>query len=89
MNKPLTTAMNKEAYTNLLRRGTCEVVFRKVDGTTRTMRATLDQDYITDNGLTPTGGGSAVPDSQVRCIDVGINQWRSFNVDTVISFAVE
>lgn len=89
MKNLATTLVNKAAYNNLLSKGICEVVFRKVDGTTRTMRATLEQDYITDNGLTPTGGGSAGNEQQIRCCDVDKGAWRSFNIDSVISFAVE
>jgi hypothetical protein len=81
--------MNKQQYTDLLRKNKCTVTFTKQDGSSRTMRATLDQDYITDNGLTPTGGGSAVPDTQVRCIDTEKNAWRSFNIGSVTSFTID
>jgi hypothetical protein len=46
-------------------------------------------DVITENGLQPTGSSVAYSENQVRCIDVDIMEWRSFNVDSVVSFTVE
>lgn len=78
--------MNKQDYNNALKNGACTVVFRKKNGELRTMRCTLESAYIDTNGLTPVGGGSQGPDTQVRCVDVDKNEWRSFNIDSVISF---
>jgi hypothetical protein len=76
----------KSDYVEMLRRGNCIVVFEKKDHTYRTMNCTLDINVIESNGLTPIWGGSIVPDYQVRCIDIDILQWRSFNIDSIISF---
>ncbi len=78
--------MNKQDYSNALHNGICTVVFRKKNGELRTMRCTLESAYIDTNGLTPVGGGASGPDTQVRCVDVDKNEWRSFNIDSVISF---
>ena len=78
--------MNKQDYNNALYGGICTVVFRKKNGELRTMRCTLESTYIDANGLTPVGGGASGPETQVRCVDVDKNEWRSFNIDSVISF---
>jgi hypothetical protein len=78
--------MTKTEYNQALRNGICTVVFQKKDGSERTMHCTLQQDIIENNNLSPVGGGSVVPDTQVRCIDTDIMQWRSFNVESVITF---
>ncbi len=61
----------------------------KKNGQERVMRCTTKSDIIDQHNLTPSGGGSTVPDSQIRCIDVDIMQWRSFTTDSVISFQIE
>jgi hypothetical protein len=79
--------MTKDEYTKILQRKFCTVVFTKKDGSNRIMNCTLMSDIIDRNGLTPVGGGgSVVPDQQVRCIDTDIMAWRSFNIDSVVSF---
>lgn len=64
----------------------CTVVFLKKDKTERTMVCTLMSTYINDHDLVPTGGGSQGPVDQVRVVDTEINQWRSFNLSSVLSF---
>ena len=78
--------MLKSDYTKMLHNGICTVVFQKKDGSERLMKCTLQQDIIESNGLTPVGGGSVVPEQQVRCIDIEKMAWRSFNIDSVVSF---
>ncbi len=76
----------KTFYTEQLRNGTCVVEFTKKNGDHRIMNCTLQSDFITQHNLTPVGGGAAVYDNQVRCVDVDIMEWRSFNIDSVTSF---
>jgi len=78
--------MTKSDYNKMLQIKFCTVVFRKKDGTNRTMNCTLMSDVIDSNGLTPVGGGHSGSDQQVKVIDTDIMQWRSFNIDSVISF---
>ena len=78
--------MLKSEYNKMLQNGVCTVVFLKKDGSERLMKCTLQQDIIESNGLTPVGGGSVVSDQQVRCIDIEKMAWRSFNIDSVVSF---
>lgn len=72
-----------------LREGVCIVKFEKADGTERTMRCTLNQQVISENNSTPTGGGSNYPDYQIRVLDVDKMAWRSFNLPSIISFTKE
>lgn len=80
----------------LLKSNVCEVVFTKVDGTERTMRATLKPDIITfmedtlavkkeDN--TPKHTRKA-NDNVISCYDIEKAGWRSFKVDSVKSFKI-
>lgn len=76
-------------YRKMLQQGICKVKFIKGDGSERTMRCTLNTDYIDQHKLTPMGSGNSGPIEQIRCVDVDKNGWRSFNVDRVISFEQE
>ena len=80
------STLSKSDYNQFLKHGICTVVFRKKDGSERTMKCTLQQSFLDKCGLTPIGSGPVVPDTQVRCVDTEIMQWRSFNIDSVISF---
>ena len=68
-----------------LRRGVCQVVFTKKDGTERTMNCTLDQDWVPEDKV-PTGGIKQLSEDVVRVFDTDIKEWRSFRKDSVISF---
>jgi hypothetical protein len=81
--------MNKSQYQSQLSNNICVVTFTKKDGSERVMRCTLLSEIITENGLQPKGNGVVYSENQVRCIDVDIMEWRSFNVDSVVSFTVE
>ena len=88
--------MEKSEMKELLKSNICEVVFTKVDGTERTMRATLKPDVITfmEDTLavkkeddTPKRTRKA-NDNVVSCYDIEKAGWRSFKVDSVKSFTV-
>ena len=81
--------MTKSQYQQQLFNNICVVTFTKKDGSERVMRCTLQQNVMDENGLQPIGSGVTVNESQVRCIDVDIMAWRSFNVDSVVSFIEE
>lgn len=74
----------KSYYNALLHTSVCTVVFEKKDGTERTMNCTLQQDQLPKSSATTRT--VTVPDTQVRCFDVDKQEWRSFNIDSVISF---
>jgi hypothetical protein len=75
-------------YRSQLQDNICEVVFTKKNGQPRTLIGTLRQDLIESNNLVPVGGGHPGPENQIRLIDLTIKEWRSFDVNSVISFKV-
>ena len=68
-----------------LRDRNCEVIFRKVDGTERTMICTLNESAI-DNGDTAKREVKSRNDNVLAVCDVENKGWRSFRIDSVISF---
>lgn len=79
--------MTQKKLKKLLSKGITTITFTKKDGTARVLKGTLDSDYITDvaavfqkNNKKPN---KPVNLDVVSCVDVEINQWRSFRVDTV------
>lgn len=78
----------KQEFIDILKHNTCRVVFTKKDSSERVMNCTLQSEVIETNGLIPKGTGVVVPETQVRCIDVDLMEWRSFNVDSVLKFKV-
>ena len=88
--------MTRNEMINTLRQFSVEVVFNKVDGTERKMTATLSTDImpVIAEGTKPTESpidynstGSRTPNLDViRVWDLGIKKWRSFRVDSVVSF---
>lgn len=74
----------KHEYQTILRNNICVVEFTKKDGTNRSMICTLKQDKLPASSA--TSRTVTVPDHQVRVFDIQKQDWRSFNVDTVVSF---
>ena len=64
----------------------CKVIFRKVDGTERTMICTLNEGAI-DNGDVAKREVKSRNDNVIAVWDVENKGWRSFRVDSVISFS--
>ena len=69
-----------------LRKRDCRVIFKKVNGEERNMICTLREDIIpvttSDKNTSDTTSTNTI-----RVIDVDKNEWRSFRVDSVISFS--
>jgi len=72
-----------------LRQRDCRVIFTKANGEERDMVCTLREDVIpassSDNNTEPKTKGYS--DSAIRVIDVNKGEWRSFRVDSVVSFS--
>jgi hypothetical protein len=85
--------MTREEMTATLQSGVCNVVFTKVDGTTRNMRCTQVRDLIpSDHQPKPPEEGATerVQSTEtIRVFDLTVVGWRSFRVDSVTSFSVE
>jgi hypothetical protein len=73
---------------NLLQNNVVRVVFTKVDGSTRSLRGTLQPSYLPENdrsssgSLLTEGDGSS---ERVSVFDLDLNEWRSFRVSSVLS----
>ena len=82
--------LTRDEMLTALREGTVSLSFEKVkDGLVREMNATLVQDAIPTDKL-PKGGTvdqSVGGDATLRVFDMDIQEWRSFRVDNVLTFA--
>lgn len=77
--------MDRNEMINNLQEGVCEVIFTKKNGETRTMLATLEADALPES-TSETTRTTTVNEDVVKCYDVEADGWRSFRVDSVISF---
>lgn len=88
----MTIPSTKIEINEVLHNNIVEVKFTKVNGSTRTMLATLQPEVVdnvaTKNGKA-TGSTKQTPDHQINCIDTEIGEWRSFRIDSIISFNVK
>ena len=76
------TISNKDTLTEHLKTGIVSVKFKKVDGTERTMRCTLQESYIQpyDNKTERVRPDN---DNLLSVWDIDKNAWRSFRIDSV------
>jgi hypothetical protein len=85
--------IDKYALKEQLKNGVVTVVFEKKDGTERTMRATLSDNYV-PQVLSEYDGQEAKPAKQlndnVQAVwDIDSEGWRSFRLDSVKKLIVE
>ena len=74
----------KTAVKSALLNGPTTIVFKKVDGTERTMKCTLNETLLPKREVTESA--RKVNDSIQTVFDLELNQWRSFKWDNFISF---
>lgn len=72
-----------EPIRELLRRRVVNITFTKKDGTSRVLRGTLNQKLIPESAAPKGTQTRPDPEGVVRVFDLDIEQWRSFNVDSV------
>ena len=77
--------MNYENYKTELRNGICEMTFTKKDGTLREMVCTLSMNHIPEDKK-PSGTSAGSTGSVIAVWDVRKEEWRSFRIDSVITF---
>jgi len=70
-------------WDKMLAEGPCRVVFRKKDGTIRTMICSREDDAIDAAGGAGTNGS---PGSVMTVVDLEKNAWRCFKPETVLRF---
>lgn len=84
----------RDRLKELLSKGEHKIVFTKSDGSTRVMRSTRDASLMEESlveqlraspGLKKDGTPKKEPVSAVRCVDLDINEWRSFSIEKLIS----
>ena len=76
----------KDMIKEKLRAGNCTVVFKKKDGTERTMLCTLNEDAIPLDSRPKHNETSNRSEDAVAVLDLEINAWRSFRYDSIIQF---
>lgn len=74
----------KESLQAILRRGECEVIFRKNDGSEREMRCTLHPKYLPV--MEEREGAPKKPPNHgvIAVWDLENDAWRSFRIDAII-----
>jgi hypothetical protein len=76
---------SKQEYKEALHTGVYSVTFTKADGTTREMLCTLKEEFLPE--VNPdTASSRKENDDVVNVWDVEKDGWRSFRIDSVISF---
>ena len=82
--------MTYEEIVNTLRLGVVNLSFTKVkDGAVREMKATLVSDMIPEDKMPKTDANANTEKNQlaVRVFDLDLNDWRSFRVDSLLTFS--
>lgn len=86
--------MSQETHDKIAARlahGEHEIVFRKKDGSLRTMRATRDPVLMPDSCKIPQDQKSKqTPNYEVvNVVDLDIGQWRRFQIDALVQPSLE
>jgi len=77
---------SREDMKKQLHAGPCKVVFTKADGTERTMRCSLEEQY-TSKYERKTDRGANPDDNLLTVWDIDKDAWRAFHVDKVVEFS--
>jgi hypothetical protein len=75
-------------YKETLRNHVCKVEFEKLDRSIRTMICTLRADKVAEMPPSATGCARTPNPNQISVVDVEKGEWRSFRIDSVISFEI-
>jgi hypothetical protein len=81
--------LNYKEIVDTLREGVVNLSFTKVkDGEVREMKATLLQDMIPEEKMPKTDANANTEKNQlaVRVFDLDLEDWRSFRVDSLLTF---
>lgn len=81
--------MNRNEMIEELRKRDCRVIFKKANGEERDMVCTLQENALPEFAVDKNTDEKSVAysDQVIRVIDVKSGEWRSFRVDSVISFS--
>lgn len=81
--------MNREQIQTALRENVVSFSFKKANGDSRKMQATLNTKYIPLDHMPIIKKDAPVAKENVnivRCYDVDVKGWRSFRVDSLTTF---
>lgn len=81
----MTNIIKREDIIKKLTDKVCKVVFLKANGEERIMNATLKEDVVKPLMEGVNHAGRACNPMQIRCVDMDKNEWRSFNLEKLIS----
>lgn len=81
------TTFDKNYLLENLKENVCEVVFTKKDGDKRHMFCTLIDSHIPEESK-PKNILKFQNENVLRVFDIEIDEWRSFNVDSVEKFDI-
>lgn len=76
----------REDVLQKLRTGETTVRFTKVDGSERTMRCTLAESNIPSDKRPKEGASASTTGSALRVFDLDIGEWRSFRLESLITY---
>ena len=79
--------MQKSEFNELLKNNTLLVKFTKNDGSIRELKCTLKPEVM-EGFKGATGSVRKVPENQVCCIDIELNAFRSFIIESVIEYSI-
>jgi hypothetical protein len=77
--------MEPAVWITMLNRHIVEVTFKKANGDTRVMKATLMKDHLPSIEEKPQYD-LFKSSSAIRCFDIDKQEWRSFRPDTVTAY---
>jgi hypothetical protein len=78
--------MTREDMLNELRQRDCRVIFKKANGEERDMICTLRENALPE-AFSDKNDVKEYSQETIRVIDTASNEWRSFRIDSVISFS--
>lgn len=84
----MTESLTREYVLEQLRSSECRVIFKKADGSERDMKCTLQKDMMPEWSLDENSNkeNKMYNEQAIRVIDTKIQEWRSFRLDSIISF---
>ena len=85
----MTLVIDKPYIKDLLSEHTATVVFTKVDGSSRTLRCTLDPSTVPASPIKESTTVKVDNPNLISVWDLENLGWRSFKLDSIISFDVD
>lgn len=76
----------KKWFAGLLKEIEVNLVFKKVNGETRKMRCTLNEELIPEDKKSTGSGKRKSPQDSIAVFDLDKQDWRSFRYDSIIEF---